>query len=110
MGWRTAVAVSKILAGQLARGQTNFLKMLFKFSKRVRRRPVLRPTISTGRRSITLRRPGEYPGKVKVSDLLVHLKVNPGQAAAMRGGRGVTMKSHGSDTAAMTPGAVVDTP
>src|SRR5262249_5560267 len=33
MGWRTAVAVAKILAGQLIRGQTNFLKMLFKFSK-----------------------------------------------------------------------------
>ncbi len=32
MGWRTAVAVSKILAAQLAHGQTNFLKMLFKFS------------------------------------------------------------------------------
>lgn len=33
MGWRTAVDVSKILAGQLMRGQTNFLKMLFKFAK-----------------------------------------------------------------------------
>ena len=33
MGWRTAVALSRILAGQLVRGQTNFLKMLFRFSK-----------------------------------------------------------------------------
>ena len=33
MGWKTAVAVSRILAGQLARGQTNFLQMLFKFNK-----------------------------------------------------------------------------
>ena len=32
MGWRTAIDVSKILAGQLLRGQTNFLKMLFKFA------------------------------------------------------------------------------
>jgi hypothetical protein len=32
MGWRTAFAVSRILAGQLAHGQTNFLRMLFKFS------------------------------------------------------------------------------
>jgi hopanoid C-3 methylase len=33
MGWGTAFAVSRILAGQLARGQTNFLRMLFKFSE-----------------------------------------------------------------------------
>jgi magnesium-protoporphyrin IX monomethyl ester (oxidative) cyclase len=32
MGWRTALAVSRILAGQLMHGQTNFLRMLFKFS------------------------------------------------------------------------------
>jgi len=33
MGWKTAWDVSGILAGQLIRGQTNFLQMLFKFSK-----------------------------------------------------------------------------
>jgi hopanoid C-3 methylase HpnR len=96
MGWKTAVAVSKILANQLAHGQTNFLKMLFKFSKvyNVDRfhgdhfKPV----------KYNLRRPSEYPGKVKVNDLLVHLKVNPAQAAAMRG---VTQRAHASDTAAM---------
>ena len=33
MGWRTALDVSRILAGQLVRGQTNFLRMLFTFSK-----------------------------------------------------------------------------
>ncbi|MCA9286610.1 MAG: hopanoid C-3 methylase HpnR [Phycisphaerales bacterium] len=33
MGWRTAVAVANILAGQVLRGQTNFLRMLFKFSR-----------------------------------------------------------------------------
>ncbi|MFB3787687.1 MAG: hopanoid C-3 methylase HpnR [bacterium] len=33
MGWRTAAAVSRVLAGQLLRGQTNFLRMLFKFPR-----------------------------------------------------------------------------
>jgi magnesium-protoporphyrin IX monomethyl ester (oxidative) cyclase len=33
MGWRTAVSVAQILAGHLLHGQTNFLRMLFKFEK-----------------------------------------------------------------------------
>ncbi|NPU99504.1 MAG: hopanoid C-3 methylase HpnR [Candidatus Omnitrophica bacterium] len=33
MGWRTAVSVSRVLAGQLLRGQINFLRMLFKFPR-----------------------------------------------------------------------------
>lgn len=33
MGWKTLVAVLGIVSGQLLRGQTNFLRMLFKFSK-----------------------------------------------------------------------------
>ena len=33
MGWRTLLSVSNIVAGQLAREQTNFLRMLFKFSR-----------------------------------------------------------------------------
>ncbi|MFZ0254674.1 MAG: hopanoid C-3 methylase HpnR [Gammaproteobacteria bacterium] len=33
MGWQTAFGVSRILAGQLVRGQTNFLKMLFRFNR-----------------------------------------------------------------------------
>ena len=117
MGWRTAVAVSKILAGQLARGQTNFLKMLFKFS-----------SVYNVDRFVTdhdkpvqynLRRPAEYPGKTKVSDLLVHLKVNPGQGAKNGGSKGsgdgggrrnVTLKTHGADTAMLPAGPVVDAP
>jgi hopanoid C-3 methylase len=74
MGWRTAAAVSKILAGQLMRGQTNFLKMLFKFSKvyNVDRfhadhfRPV----------DYAMRRPTDYPAKLKPHELLVHLNAD----------------------------------
>jgi len=33
MGWRTAMDCSRILVGLLLKGQTNFLKMLFRFSK-----------------------------------------------------------------------------
>jgi hopanoid C-3 methylase len=74
MGWRTAVALSKILAGQLARGQTNFLKMLFKFSKayNVDRfyddhfKPV----------KYSMRRPSEYKRKMKPQDLLVHVSAS----------------------------------
>jgi magnesium-protoporphyrin IX monomethyl ester (oxidative) cyclase len=80
MGWRTAAAVSKILAGQLMRGQTNFLKMLFKFSKvyNVDRfhddhfRPV----------DYAMRRPADYPQKPKPQDLLVHLHVDRHHAVA----------------------------
>src|SRR4051812_48560077 len=70
MGWRTAAAVSKILAGQLARGQTNFLKMLFKFSK------VYNVDRFHGDHfkevKYAMRRPEEYGRKVKPSELLVH--------------------------------------
>jgi magnesium-protoporphyrin IX monomethyl ester (oxidative) cyclase len=83
MGWRTAVAVSKILAGQLARGQTNFLQMLFKFSKayNVDRfyadhfKPV----------QYTLRRPEEYPRKQTPQDLLVHVSPSSSRAPAVSG-------------------------
>jgi hopanoid C-3 methylase HpnR len=33
MGWKTALNVSRVLVGQLGRGQTNFLKMLFGFNR-----------------------------------------------------------------------------
>jgi magnesium-protoporphyrin IX monomethyl ester (oxidative) cyclase len=73
MGWRTAVAVSKILVGQLMRGQTNFLKMLFKFSK------VYNADRFHGDHfrqvEYAMRRPSEYPGKPQPQDLLVHLNV-----------------------------------
>ena len=74
MGWKTAVAVSRILAGQLIRGQTNFLKMLFKFSKvyNVDRfysdhaKPV----------KYAMRKPDEYPRRLKPQELLVHVNVH----------------------------------
>lgn len=70
MGWKTAVAVSKILAGQLMRGQTNFLRMLFKFSK----------TYNVERfygdhfKEVTyaMRRPSEYAKMAMPQDLLLH--------------------------------------
>jgi magnesium-protoporphyrin IX monomethyl ester (oxidative) cyclase len=74
MGWRTAVALSNILAGQLVRGQTNFLRMLFKFAKvynadrfyRDHAKPV----------DYHMRRPTDYKGEQGEKELLVHLKVD----------------------------------
>jgi magnesium-protoporphyrin IX monomethyl ester (oxidative) cyclase len=74
MGWRTAVAVSRILAGQLARGQTNFLRMLFKFKKAYN----VDRFYSDHFKEVTynMRRPEEYPRKMKPQDLLVHVGVS----------------------------------
>ena len=72
MGWRTAVAVSKILAGQLARGQTNFLKMLFKFSKVYNVDRFHADHFNEVK--YAMRRPEDYPKKLKPAELLVHEK------------------------------------
>jgi hopanoid C-3 methylase len=73
MGWRTAVALSRILAGQLARGQTNFLRMLFKFSRayNVDRfyADHFKPT------EYSMRPPSAYGKKVQPQDLLVHVGI-----------------------------------
>jgi magnesium-protoporphyrin IX monomethyl ester (oxidative) cyclase len=71
MGWRTAVAVSRILAGQLARGQTNFLRMLFKFSKAYNVDKFYADHFREVKYS--MRRPAEYKQKMKPADLLVHV-------------------------------------
>ena len=70
MGWRTAAAVSKILAGQLVRGQTNFLKMLFKFSKvyNVDRFHA----DHFGGRQVRDAPPGGLPSQAQAQELLVH--------------------------------------
>jgi magnesium-protoporphyrin IX monomethyl ester (oxidative) cyclase len=74
MGWRTAAAVSKILAGQLLRGQTNFLKMLFKFSKVYN---VDRFYADHFRQvEYAMQRPSDYPSKPKPQELLVHLNTS----------------------------------
>src|SRR5437762_13784099 len=70
MGWKTAVAVSKILAGQLARGQTNFLKMLFKFSKVYNVDRFHADHFKDVK--YAMRKPDEYGHKLKPSELLVH--------------------------------------
>ncbi len=71
MGWRTAVALSRILTGQLARGQTNFLKMLFKFSKAYNVDRFYEDHFREVKYS--MRRPSEYKQKMKPQDLLVHV-------------------------------------
>lgn len=71
MGWRTAVAVSKILAGQLLRGQTNFLRMLFKFSQAYNAERFYADHFKDVQYS--MRRPSEYGRKVEPHELLVHL-------------------------------------
>jgi magnesium-protoporphyrin IX monomethyl ester (oxidative) cyclase len=79
MGWKTAVAVSRILAGQLLRGQTNFLKMLFKFSKAYNADRFYADHFREVK--YAMRRPSDYAKKMKPQDLLVHLNVAP-QAVA----------------------------
>jgi magnesium-protoporphyrin IX monomethyl ester (oxidative) cyclase len=73
MGWRTAAAVSRMLAGHLLRGQTNFLKMLFKFSSVYNAQRFYRDHFKDVR--YPMRRPSEYAQKPKPRDLLVHLNV-----------------------------------
>ena len=70
MGWRTAVAVSRILAGQLIRGQTNFLQMLFKFSKAYNAKRFYADHFKEVQYS--MRRPTEYKRKMQPQDLHVH--------------------------------------
>jgi hypothetical protein len=71
MGWKTAAAVSRILVGQLARGQTNFLQMLFKFSKAYNVDRFYADHFKEVKYS--MRKPGEYKKKMKPQDLLVHV-------------------------------------
>jgi magnesium-protoporphyrin IX monomethyl ester (oxidative) cyclase len=71
MGWRTAFAVSKILAGQLARGQTNFLQMLFKFKKAYNVDRFYEDHFREVKYS--MKRASEYDKKMQPQDLLVHL-------------------------------------
>jgi magnesium-protoporphyrin IX monomethyl ester (oxidative) cyclase len=71
MGWKTAVAVSRILAGQLMRGQTNFLQMLFKFSKAYNADRFYADHFKDVK--YRMRRPSEYGQKMKPQDLLVHV-------------------------------------
>ncbi|MGD0462963.1 MAG: hopanoid C-3 methylase HpnR [Tepidisphaeraceae bacterium] len=77
MGWKTALAASKILAGQMMRGQTNFLRMLFKFSKAYKAERFYADHFKDIEYS--MRRPSEYGQKVKPHDLRVHLGVAASQ-------------------------------
>ena len=77
MGWKTAVAVSKMLAHQLLRGQTNFLRMLFKFSKAYNADRFYGDHFKEVK--YCMRRPSEYGRKVKPQELLVHLAVSASQ-------------------------------
>lgn len=73
MGWKTAVAVSRIIAGQLIHGQTNFLKMLFRFKS------VYNPKRQFADHAqpvkYHMRRPEDYPKIPSMTDVLVHLPV-----------------------------------
>jgi magnesium-protoporphyrin IX monomethyl ester (oxidative) cyclase len=86
MGWRTAAAVSRILLGQLLRGQTNFLKMLFKFSKAYNVDRFHDDHFREVR--YAMRRPGEYGRKLRPHELLVHLNVPARSAGATRSNPG----------------------
>jgi magnesium-protoporphyrin IX monomethyl ester (oxidative) cyclase len=75
MGWRTAVAVSKILANQLMRGQTNFLKMLFKFSKVYNAERFYTDHEREVKYEMRRPTPPSSGRKFNAHDLLVHLNV-----------------------------------
>jgi hopanoid C-3 methylase HpnR len=79
MGWRTAFAVARILAGQLAHGQTNFLRMLFKFS-----------SVYNAKRQFAdhfqpvvyqMRRPEQYARIPAMREVVVHERIG-GRASA----------------------------
>jgi hopanoid C-3 methylase len=79
MGWGTALAVSRIIAGQLAHGQTNFLRMLFKFS-----------SVYSAKRQLAdhdrpvryhMRRPEQYARIPAMRDVVVHQRA-AGRASA----------------------------
>ncbi|HVZ92912.1 MAG TPA: hopanoid C-3 methylase HpnR [Phycisphaerales bacterium] len=72
MGWRTALAMSRIIAGQLVRGQTNFLRMLFKFSRVYNAERFFRDHERPS--PYAMRRPSEYPRRQAKAPLLVHLR------------------------------------
>ena len=71
MGWRTAVAVSRILAGQLIARADQFPEDAFQIFQGLQRRPVLRRSFQGG--EILHAPPSEYKRKMKPQDLLVHL-------------------------------------
>jgi hopanoid C-3 methylase len=83
MGWRTAIAVSRILAGQLAHGQTNFLRMLFKFS-----------SVYNAQRQVgdhhkpvqyEMRRPEQHPAHRAMREIMVHERQSAPTSRAMTG-------------------------
>jgi magnesium-protoporphyrin IX monomethyl ester (oxidative) cyclase len=84
MGWRTAAAISRIIAGQLAHGQTNFLQMLFKFSS------VYNAKRQLGDHSqpvkYQMRRPDEHPAHRAMREIMVHERAHsaPQSAATSR--------------------------
>ena len=70
MGWRTAIAVSRLLAGQLMHGQTNFLRMLFKFKQVYNPKRQFADHEKPVR--YAMKRPEDYKKKMKPVDLLIH--------------------------------------
>ncbi len=70
MGWRTAAGVSRILAGQLVHGQTNFLRMLFKFPRIYRAERFYGDHFRPVR--YALRPPPPFPGRPSARDLMIH--------------------------------------
>jgi hopanoid C-3 methylase len=80
MGWRTALAVSRLLAGQLAHGQTNFLRMLFKFSSVYNADRQLRDHQQPVR--YEMRRPEQYGGQVRMREVMVHERAHHNTAGS----------------------------
>ncbi len=73
MGWRAAAAMSRLIAGQLVRGQTNFLRMLFKFSRVYNAQRFYEDHFRPS--AYAMRRPSEYPARPDNGQLLVHVRL-----------------------------------
>jgi len=91
MGWRTAVALSRIISGQLLRGQTNFLRMLFKFSSVYDADRFYRDHERAS--AYAMRRPSEYAQKPDASELLVHLTASAAREKAGAAPRSTSVAS-----------------
>jgi len=85
------VALSRIISGQLLRGQTNFLRMLFKFSSVYDADRFYRDHERAS--AYAMRRPSEYAQKPDASELLVHLTASAAREKAGAAARSTSVAS-----------------
>jgi hopanoid C-3 methylase len=75
MGWRNAVDVANLVASQLIRGQTNFVKMLFKFARAYNVDRFYGDHAKPVR--YEMRPPTEAGGRRGIKDRVIHVRHEP---------------------------------